>query len=98
MVSKTLNIDYDEIYHAQLWHAIDRIAETRKVSVSKLAQMANLDPTSFNKSKRKMKNGKMRWPSTESILKIIQAANVTLEEFISYIKEPPFKVLNDDTE
>lgn len=38
--------------HAQIWAAIDPIAEAQEVSVSALAQRAGLDATAFNRPKR----------------------------------------------
>lgn len=55
------------------------------MSPSGLAKRAGLDPTTFNKSKRITKDGKLRWPSTESISKILQASGTQIGEFISLI-------------
>ena len=38
--------------HAQIWTALDRLAERAGLSPSGLARKAGLDPTTFNKSKR----------------------------------------------
>jgi phage repressor protein C with HTH and peptisase S24 domain len=73
--------------HAQIWNAIDALAKDQKLSASGLARLAGLDPTAFNKSKRLSANGKPRWPSTESISKILSATNKTLEEFTFYLQE-----------
>ena len=48
---------------------------------SGLAKRARLDPTTFNKSKRVTRDGKPRWPSTETLAKILQATGTTLAEF-----------------
>jgi phage repressor protein C with HTH and peptisase S24 domain len=64
--------------------AIDRLAETRGMSVSALARAAGLDPTAFNKSKRIGPDGRPRWPSTESLAKIFDAANADLREFFGW--------------
>ncbi|NJR13938.1 MAG: helix-turn-helix transcriptional regulator, partial [Phyllobacteriaceae bacterium] len=69
--------------HETVWSSIDRIAETRGLSVSALARMAGLDATAFNKSKRVGPDGRPRWPSTESLAKIFEAANADLREFFS---------------
>jgi phage repressor protein C with HTH and peptisase S24 domain len=50
-----------------------------------LARRAGLDPTTFNKSKRITKDGKQRWPSTESLSKILSATGASLAEFVSQI-------------
>ena len=71
--------------HAQIWRAIDRLAQEHGLSASGLARKAGLDPTTFNKSKRVTREGKLRWPSTESISKILRATGAGLEEFIAYV-------------
>lgn len=71
--------------HQQVWHAIDALAERHNLSVSGLAKIAGLDPTTFNKSKREATDGKQRWPSTESIAKILRATGSQLEEFVALI-------------
>lgn len=54
-------------------------------SASGLAKQAGLDPTSFNKSKRISPDGKPRWPSTESIAKILAVTGATMGDFISLV-------------
>jgi phage repressor protein C with HTH and peptisase S24 domain len=73
--------------HADVWRAIDRLAQEYGLSPSGLARRAGLDPTTFNKSKRITREGKQRWPSTESIAKILDATGATIGEFVSYIGE-----------
>ena len=55
------------------------------MSTSRLARKAGLDLTTFNKSKRLSKEGKLRWPSTESISKILAATGSGVGEFMSYL-------------
>ncbi|OKH89122.1 helix-turn-helix transcriptional regulator [Thalassospira sp. TSL5-1] len=69
------------IKHDLIWAALDKIAEEKGLSPSGLARLAQLDPTTFNRSKRNTVAGKPRWPSTESIAKVLSAANVTFREF-----------------
>jgi len=71
--------------HGDVWRAIDRLAAKYDMSPSGLARRAGLDPTTFNKSKRITKEGKQRWPSTESISKILTATDASLAEFIAQI-------------
>ena len=71
--------------HTDIWHAIDRLAARYNLSPSGLARRAGLDPTTFNKSKRITREGKRRWPSTESIAKILDATGASLAEFVSDI-------------
>ena len=71
--------------HARVWAAIDMLAERYGMSVSGLARKAGLDATSFNRSKRKGPEGRDRWPSTESIAKILNATGAPLSEFMHLI-------------
>lgn len=73
--------------HADIWKAVDRLAREHGLSASGLARQAGLDPTTFNKSKRVTGEGKLRWPSTESISKILGATGAGLGEFISYVSD-----------
>ena len=92
--------------HTQIWEAIDRMAENTGHSTSGLAKLAGLDPTSFNKSKRQSPEGKPRWPSTESISKILAVTNLNMTDFIIHIetqasiaeKRPNISTLSIDTE
>ena len=67
--------------HDWIWQAIDALASRKKLSVSALARVAGLDATAFNLSKRVTPEGRPRWPSTESISKILDATGTTLDEF-----------------
>lgn len=69
--------------HENIWHAIDRLAAAFGYSASGLAKQAGLDPTSFNKSKRFRNDGEPRWPSTESISRILEATGATMSDFLS---------------
>lgn len=67
--------------HTEIWTALDRLAENLSISRSGLARKAGLDPTSFNPSKRYSANGKPRWPSTESLSKVLSVVSVSFEDF-----------------
>jgi phage repressor protein C with HTH and peptisase S24 domain len=71
--------------HSDVWSAIDRLAREYGMSASGLAKKAGLDPTTFNKSKRITREGKLRWPSTESVSKVLTATGATLGEFVTFI-------------
>ncbi len=73
--------------HSDIWRALDRLAETHGTSPSGLARRAGLDPTTFNKSKRLTADGKLRWPSTESVSKVLNATGASLSEFLSLMGE-----------
>jgi len=72
--------------HADIWSAIDRLAQENGLTASGLARRAGLDPTTFNRSKRMTREGKPRWPSTESISKILDATGVRLAHFVSLVR------------
>jgi phage repressor protein C with HTH and peptisase S24 domain len=69
------------VTHKQIWNAIDNLAAKSGHTASGLARAAGLDATAFNKSKRVGPNGKHRWPSTESIAKILAATGSSFDAF-----------------
>ena len=71
--------------HDDIWRAIDTLAAEHGLSPSGLARKAGLDPTSFNMSKRRTADGKLRWPSTESLAKILAATGARMEEFTALV-------------
>jgi phage repressor protein C with HTH and peptisase S24 domain len=71
--------------HTQIWTAIDALASRNGLSPSGLAKLAGLDPTTFNKSKRGTANGKLRWPSTESLAKVLAATGASLDDFVALV-------------
>lgn len=74
--------------HADIWHALDRLAFKHGLTASGLARKAGLDPTTFNKSKRASPEGKLRWPSTESVSKVLTATGASIAEFVNLIDNP----------
>lgn len=80
--------------HAEIWTAIDALAKRFDMSPSAMAKMAGLDPTSFNRSKRMSADAEARprWPSTESLAKVLEATGVGFSEFAALTesaKRPP---------
>ena len=73
--------------HSDIWRAIDRLALNTGYSASGLAKKAGLDPTTFNKSKRTGPDGKPRWPSTESIAKILSVTGVAMSDFVELVQD-----------
>ena len=71
--------------HSDIWAAIDRLAEANGLSASGLAKRAGLDATTFNKSKRVMLDGRERWPSTESVAKVLNATGTSFGEFVGLL-------------
>lgn len=77
--------------HGQLWKAIDGLARREGISASALARRAGLDATSFNPSKRfgPGEPPRPRWPSTESLTRILQATGLSLGEFADLAHDAP---------
>jgi phage repressor protein C with HTH and peptisase S24 domain len=69
--------------HRAIWDALDALATRHGLSASGLARLAGLDSTAFNRSKRVSKDGRERWPSTESIAKVLEATGETFDMFLS---------------
>ncbi|MBS7538516.1 S24 family peptidase [Ancylobacter lacus] len=75
--------------HSQIWKAVDQLAERHGLSASALAKRAGLDATTFNRSKRITPDGRARWPSTESIAKILAATGEGMEDFMQIVVARP---------
>jgi phage repressor protein C with HTH and peptisase S24 domain len=77
------------IRHEDIWRAIDALAAEKGLSASGLAKKAGLDATTFNKSKRAAAlpggGAKPRWPSTESVAKILAATGTSMESFTALV-------------
>ncbi|OJX70254.1 helix-turn-helix transcriptional regulator [Magnetospirillum sp. 64-120] len=72
--------------HGEIWAAIDALARENGMTASALARRAGLDPTTFNKSKRVTREGKLRWPSTESVAKVLEATGASLAQLLGHIE------------
>ncbi|PHR91492.1 MAG: DNA-binding protein [Robiginitomaculum sp.] len=71
--------------HDDIWMALDRLALQFSMTPSSMARQAGLDPTTFNKSKRQGADGKPRWPSTESLSKVLNTLGVDFEDFATLV-------------
>lgn len=71
--------------HDDIWRALDTLAAENGLSASGLAKRSGLDPTTFNPSKRRMPDGRARWPSTESVAKVLDATGASLEAFTALV-------------
>ena len=71
--------------HDDIWRALDTLAAENGLSASGLARRSGLDPTTFNPSKRRMPDGRARWPSTESVAKVLDATGASLEAFTALV-------------
>ena len=81
--------------HDSVWQAIDALASQKGLSPSGLARLAGLDATSFNKSKRFTPEGRPRWPSTESISKVLDVTSTSLDEFADIVNRSSKPVPSD---
>ncbi|WP_419899756.1 S24 family peptidase [Roseomonas sp. USHLN139] len=75
--------------HDDIWRAVDALAAEHGLSPSGLARKAGLDPTAFNPSKRVGADGRARWPSTESVAKILAATGTDMDSFASLVTGAP---------
>ena len=77
--------------HAKLWKAIDALAHREGTSASGLARRAGLDATSFNPSKRFGPGDppRPRWPSTESLTRVLQTTGLSLGAFAALAHDAP---------
>ncbi|WP_203071979.1 S24 family peptidase [Falsiroseomonas ponticola] len=75
--------------HEDIWRAIDALAAEHGLSASGLARRAGLDATAFNPSKRTGADGRARWPSTESVAKVLHATGTGMEAFASLVTGAP---------
>lgn len=71
--------------HEDIWRALDALAAENGLSASGLARKAGLDATAFNPSKRIGADGRARWPSTESVAKVLAATGAGFAEFAALV-------------
>lgn len=75
--------------HDQIWSAIDSLARREGLSASALARRAGLDATALNPSKRFGPDQRPRWPSTESLTRILEATGLSLAGFAALAGDAP---------
>ena len=71
--------------HEDIWRALDALAAENGLSASGLARKAGLDATAFNPSKRIGADGRARWPSTESVAKVLAATGAGFSDFAALV-------------
>jgi phage repressor protein C with HTH and peptisase S24 domain len=74
---------------ADIWLGIDHLADQVGVSPARLARMAGLDQAVFSAGRRRKPNGDLRWPSMESLAKVLEVAGVSLGDFVNYMHGNP---------
>lgn len=72
--------------HSDIWRGIDALASANGLTASALAKQAGLDPTAFNPSKRTARDGRPRWPTTESLARVLEAVDYGFEDFAALIE------------
>jgi phage repressor protein C with HTH and peptisase S24 domain len=72
--------------HKDIWRALDDLAAQNGLTPSGLARVAGLDPTSFNPSKRAARDGRPRWPSTESLARVFEAVGSGFDDFAARVE------------
>lgn len=75
--------------HQLLWRAIEKLAKSQGLTCSGLAKLSGLDATTFNKSKQFSSDGTPRWPSCNTIAKIIRVTNITMLDFAKLCTPEP---------
>lgn len=86
-----------QLTYSEIWEGIENLADRKGLSLSALAVKSGLDPTSFNKSKRLSPDGRKRWPSTESMNKLLEATNTTIFEFMELAGETEIPIAKTQT-
>ncbi|MFD2227271.1 helix-turn-helix transcriptional regulator [Microvirga arabica] len=75
--------------HRKIWQAIDTVAENCDLTASGLARKCGLDPTTLNVSKRIGPDGRERWPSTQTIARLLEVAEMDLKTFGELVESLP---------
>jgi phage repressor protein C with HTH and peptisase S24 domain len=72
-----------------VWRGIDRLADEIGVTPARLARMAGLDQAVFGPTRRLKDNGELRWPSMDSLAKVLHVADISLGDFVNYMYGDP---------
>lgn len=72
--------------HTDIWRGLDGLAQSRSLTPSGLARLAGLDSTAFNPSKRFGKDGRPRWPSTESVAAALNAVGAGFDDLARIVE------------
>lgn len=87
MNKKNTSHNLDNFHHKSIWDGIDNLAAHHGLSVSALARKAGLDPTIFNKSKRVSAHQKLHWPSTESLMRVLETTECSFGYFVEMMTQ-----------
>ena len=72
--------------HSNVWRAIDTLASRNGLSLPELARSAGLDRRTFAPCRRS-RDGRPRWPTTESIARVLQATDCSMSQFSTLLRE-----------
>ncbi len=72
--------------HRDIWRGLDLLAAHHGLTASGLARRAGLDPTAFNPSKREGADGRPRWPTTESLARVLDAVGEGFDDFAALVE------------
>ncbi|MBD5400697.1 hypothetical protein HDR61_03055 [bacterium] len=64
-----------------LWDSLEFIAKLKQCSCSRLAVRGGLNSTTFNRSKRTSNYNQEHWISVNSLIKVLNGANMSMLEF-----------------
>jgi phage repressor protein C with HTH and peptisase S24 domain len=72
-----------------VWRGIDLLADEVGVTPARLARMAGLDQAVFSAGRRRRADGSLRWPSMDSIAKVLKVAEISMGDFVNYMHGDP---------
>ena len=72
--------------HKDIWRGLDLLAAHHGLTPSGLAKRAGLDATAFNPSKREGADGRPRWPTTESLARVLDAVGSGFDDFAALVE------------
>ena len=72
-----------------VWRGIDRLADEIGVTPARLARMAGLDQAVFSAGRRRRPEGGLRWPSMDSLAKVLDVADISIGDFVNYMHGDP---------
>lgn len=64
-----------------LWSSLEFVAKIKGCSCSRLAIQGGLNSTTFNKSKRTSSYNQQHWISVNSLIKVLNGANMSMLDF-----------------
>lgn len=72
-----------------VWRGIDLLADNVGVTPARLARMAGLDQAVFSAGRRRRDDGSLRWPSMDSLAKVLKVSGISMGDFVNYMYGDP---------